>query len=181
MSAKPAKPLILLSLLVILGTAAFLLTRPAGESPAAAAPGQRPDMQGAGSAAPASEIAATKSAARIEDATGLSTDESMPADTASGEPVIADCQEGCAHCATLLKLTESQAKYADEHFSEILETRRPDPAQAEKLKRACLQLAEAVMLEWSPEEDAPVLQAEATIRALEQEIVGPALAGVPSK
>ncbi len=181
MSGKSSKPLFLATL-AVLGIAVFLLTRPIGSDPQAGAdPAPGGDGGPGGSATASLGIAATKSAARIEDATGLSTDSPHPGDAAPGIPVIADCKEGCAHCANLEKLTDSQVEYADERLAEILESHSPDPAQTERLRRACLQLAEAVILEWSPEEDAPVLQAEGTIRALKLEIIGPVLAGVPSK
>ena len=128
------------------------------------------------------KAAATKSADRPEqELATLSTDEPLTAEEGSREPRLANCQEGCTHCANLLKLTDSQTKYADEQWAKILETHRPEASQVEGIRLACRQLADAVMLEWSAENGAPVLQAEATIRALEKEIIAPALAGVAVK
>lgn len=124
----------------------------------------------------------TKSADRPgQEAATLSTDEPLGAAELSRDPRLADCQEGCTHCANLLKLSEYQAEYAEMQWTKILQTHRPEPSQVEDIRLACRQLADAVMLEWSLENNAPVLQAEATIRALEKEIIVPALAGVAAK
>jgi hypothetical protein len=102
---------------------------------------------------------------------------------ASPEPdlPLPDCAEGCAHCAGMLKLDSRQAEYADELVGAILLKKRPATGQTAELRRTCLLLAEAVMLEWSAEHDAPVMQSEETILALKEEMLAPFVAALPDR